>query len=90
MVWIIGLTYLLWWEHLPSFGRYAYVEMTRSLVITALVITALLSCRLSTGAKYTPFIVISTQCGASRPVYGGVYTVKRHGEGYLHPTWMAA
>jgi hypothetical protein len=85
MVWIIGLNYLLGWERLPLFGCYGYVEMTRFLMIIFLSHAGHLPVH-----SYAPFMVVSTVCGASRPVYGGVYTVGGHGEGYFYPTWMAA
>jgi hypothetical protein len=48
----------------------------------------LLPCRSFTGAL--PFMVYSTTSGASRPIYGGLYTVGGCGEGYFFPTWMVA
>jgi hypothetical protein len=41
---IIGLERLLGWEHLPSSGRYGYVEMIKYLTINCLLL-----CRSSTG-----------------------------------------
>jgi hypothetical protein len=38
---------------------------------------------------YAPFLVSSTACGVSRPLYGGLYTVGGHSEGYFFPTWVA-
>jgi hypothetical protein len=39
---------------------------------------------------YSSFVVVSTTCGASRPLFGVVYTVEGYDEGYFIPTWMAA
>ncbi|KAF7098339.1 hypothetical protein CFC21_100087 [Triticum aestivum] len=36
--------------------------------------------------RYTPFIVVSTTCGQSRPVYRGVCTLGAHGKGYFYST----
>jgi hypothetical protein len=69
---IKGLSYLLGWECLLLFGRYDYVEMTRFSMIKIL-----LSCRSSTGAQLCLFMIIPTTCRELRPVYGGVYMVKR-------------
>jgi hypothetical protein len=40
--------------------------------------------------EFAPFMAVSTTCGESRPVYGDVYTVGEHGEGYFYSTWVAA
>jgi hypothetical protein len=39
---------------------------------------------------YTPFMVTSAAGGASRPIYGDLYTIGGYGEGYFFPTWVAA
>jgi hypothetical protein len=33
--------------------------------------------------RYALFVVTYTACGASRPLYGGVYTIGGYGEGYF-------
>jgi hypothetical protein len=33
--------------------------------------------------NYASFVVVSTACGALRPIYGGVYTVERYDEGFF-------
>jgi hypothetical protein len=55
------------------FGHCDYVKITRFSTIKIL-----LSCRLSTGASFVLFMIVSTACGESQPVYGGVYTVEGH------------
>jgi hypothetical protein len=40
--------------------------------------------------QYSPFVVVSTAGGASRPVYGGLCTTGSYGEEYFFPTWVAA
>jgi hypothetical protein len=40
--------------------------------------------------RYSPFVVTSSAARASRPIYGGLYTVGGYGEGYFFPTWVAA
>jgi hypothetical protein len=42
---------------------------------------------------YTPFMVVSSAGGASRPIYEGLYTVGVvgvYGQGYYFPSWVAA
>ena len=38
---------------------------------------------------YDPFMVTSTACGASQPVYGGVFAFGGCGMGFFLPAWMA-
>jgi hypothetical protein len=39
-------------------------------------------------ASVALFMVVSTPSGELRHVYGGVYMVGEHNEGYFYPTWM--
>jgi hypothetical protein len=39
---------------------------------------------------YSPFVVISTEGGASRPIFGGLFTVGGYNDGYFFPSWVAA
>jgi hypothetical protein len=67
------------------FDRFGCVEMIKFLMIKIV-----LSCRLSTQMyRYSPFVVTSSADGASRSIYGGLYTVEDYGEGYFFPTWVA-
>jgi hypothetical protein len=78
MVWIIGLNYLLGWEHLPLSGCFGYVKLKRCLMIKLFSHTGYLPVH-----NFASFIVIFTICEASRPIYRGVYTVEGHGEGFF-------
>jgi hypothetical protein len=40
--------------------------------------------------RYASFVVYVAEDGESRPLYGGLYTLGEHGDGYFFPTWMAA
>nr|XP_051223222.1 uncharacterized protein LOC127341416 [Lolium perenne] len=40
--------------------------------------------------QFAPFMVVAAAYGGPRPLYGGVYTVGGHGEGFYFPTWVAA
>jgi hypothetical protein len=40
--------------------------------------------------QYVPFVVTYSADRESRPIYRGLYTIERHGEGYFSPTWVAA
>lgn len=85
LVWIISLKCLLGWESLPLFVHSGYVERTRFLMIKII-----LSCKLSTGARLCSVHGRLYSMWESQPVYGGVYSVGGHDEGYFYPTWMAA
>jgi hypothetical protein len=61
------------------FGHYGYVEMIKlSMKIIFFYVGYLLV------HSYASFMVISIACGASRPVYGDVYTV----EGYIERIFL--
>jgi hypothetical protein len=36
-----------------------------------------------------PFMVVSSECGEQRPIYGGVYSVEGYDEEVYNPTWVA-
>jgi hypothetical protein len=40
--------------------------------------------------RFAPFVVLASEAGEPRPLYGGFYTIGGCGEGYFFPTWMAA
>jgi hypothetical protein len=40
--------------------------------------------------QHPSFMVLSSEGGGPRPLYGGLYTIGGYGEGYFSPTWMAA
>ena len=84
MEWIVGLNYLLGWERLPLFGRYGYVEMTRSLTTKIRLL-----CRSSTGAQLRSvhgrlYSVWSTATYSRWCLRGWIR------RGIFFPTWMAA
>jgi hypothetical protein len=62
------------------FGGYGYLEMTRFLIIFFFSYAGYL--------LVAPFMVFSTTCEKSLSIYGGVYQVGRHEEGYFYSTWM--
>jgi hypothetical protein len=39
--------------------------------------------------NFAPFMVIFITCGESRSIYGGIYAVGDHGEGYFYLTLLA-
>jgi hypothetical protein len=63
------------WKRLSLFGHFGYIEIIRFLMV------------IFSRACYTPvhnfdlFMVVFTTCEESRPIYGGVYPVGRHGGG---------
>jgi hypothetical protein len=67
------------------FDHCGYVEITKFLIISLL-----LRCMLPTDAQLRSlFVVASTTCGESWPLYGGIYMVRGYGEGYFFATRMA-
>jgi hypothetical protein len=78
MVWIPGLSVLLGWERLSLFSRHGYVEMTRFLITFFFSYAGHIPVH-----NYAPFMGATLACGASRPLYGGVFTVGGYDEGYF-------
>jgi hypothetical protein len=69
---------------LAIIGQFGYVEMTKFLMIKLFSLPGYLQMYM-----YSLFMITSSADGASRPIYGGLYTVGGYGEEYFFSTWMA-
>jgi hypothetical protein len=84
-MWIIGLNYLLGWEPFSLFGHRGYVKNSKLSNDNFFLL-----CRLSTGARYTSFVVVSIACGALWYVDGYVNMLEGYCKGYLYPILIVA